>query len=416
MPKRSFYKVLISICIFCFTLVVNGQVKTLDDYVNTALANSPVLKDYNTQLQQNGLDSILAGSIYKPQVGVNGIASYAPTYGQFGYDQAISNGGEYAAIISITQQITPRKQVVLTRMLSATERQSISDQAKIEENDLRKEITDDYLNACLLQQQVVFYTKSDSFLIKEETILKELTDKGSYKVSDYYELLVEERSERTQIRELYNDLTRSFSELNVAAGIIDTTQYKLSIPHIELYKQSDIKQLAVYKKFQADSTKLAQQNEMVDADYKPKLSWYADAGIEASQPDLIYKSFGNSLGLNLSIPIYDGHKRNLRHQLLKLSENTRADYEHFFTLNYLTRINSLAKQIEDENKLVMQLEDVDKQVQKWININESELNVGNISVTDFLLSIKKELEVRNDISQATTSQQLLQNEFNYWNH
>lgn len=407
-----------SILLIAITFCIKGyaQVKTLDDYVNAAIANSPTLKDYYIQLQQNGIDSSMQITAYKPQVNANGVAMYAPKYGQYGYDEAISNGGEYDAIVSVTQQITPRKQIKLTRMLSATERQAIASEAKIEENDLRKEVTDKYLNTCLLQQQVIFYKQSDSFLVKQDAVIKQLADKGSYKVADYYQLLVEEKSELAQIVQLYINLTQSFSELNILCGITDTTQYKLTIPHIEPFKQNDIGQLSAYKKFLADSTKLAQQNQLVDAGYKPKLSWFADAGIEASQPNLIYKSFGNSLGLNLSIPIYDGHKRTLMHQSIKLSEDTRSNYEHFFILNYSTRLNLLAKQIEDGNKLVVQLQDVQKQVEHWIKINEAELGVGTISVTDFLLSLKKNIEVKNDLSQALINQQLLQNEFNYWNH
>jgi outer membrane protein TolC len=410
------YKLFLSACLFCLSFVANAQVKTLDDYVNAAIANSPVLKDYNAQLGKNSVDSMLAGAAFKPQVNMTGVALYAPTYGQFGYDPAISNGGDYSAIVSVTQQITPRKQVSLTRMLSATERQVISSQAKTEENDLRKEVTDTYLNTCLLQQQVIFYKQSDSFLVKEQVTVKALTERGSYKVSDYYELLVEEQSEHTQIAQIYIDLTKSFSELNVLCGITDTAQYKLTVPHIEVFKQNDLKQLAAYKKFQADSANLAVQSGLVDAGYKPKLSWYADAGIEASEPNLIYRSFGNSLGLNLSIPIYDGRKRDLQHQSLKYSEDIRSGYEHFFISNYGTRISLLAKQIEDGDKLLAQMRLEEKDVNNWIKISAAELAVGNISVTDFLLSIKKDLEVKNDLTQALINQQLLQNEFNYWNH
>ena len=277
-------------------------------------------------------------------------------------------------------------------------------------------MSDKYLNTCLLQQQVIFYKQSDSFLVKEEITIKALTEKGSYKVSDYYELLVEEQSERTQITQLYMDLTRSFSELNIACGISDTGQYKLMVPHIEPFRQNDIKQLAVYKKFQADSAKLNVQNALVDAGYKPKLSWYADAGIEASQPNLIYRSFGSSLGLNLSIPIYDGHKRSLQHQSLKYSEDIRSGYEHFFVQNYSTRINMLAKQIEDGAKLIVQLQQEAKDVNNWIKVSSAELGVGNISITDFLISLKKGLDVKNDLNEALINQQLSQDEFNYWNH
>jgi outer membrane protein TolC len=412
--------------IICSLFIVGGsiytsaQVKSLDDYLNTAIANSPVLKDYRIQLQQNSLDSMMAGTAYKPQVNFDGVALYAPAFGPYGYDQTISNGGEVSAIVSATQQITPRKQIALTRMLSATEGQGISDEAQMELNDLRKEVTNDYLNTCLLQQRVTFYMQSDSFLTKEVETVKDLAGKGSYKISDYYELLVEEQSERSQIKDLLQDLTRSFSELNVASGITDTIENKLVVPSIEPFKQNDIRQLAAYKKFQADSIKFMQQNEIVDAGYKPKLSWYADAGYESTPYDISYfphyPRLGNSLGLFLSIPIYDGNKRNLQHQSLQLSEDTRANYEHFFMVNYTTRVNSLAKQIEGERKLVLQLQDELQQAEKWMRIDEDELGVGNISVTDFLMSVKKVLDVKNDLSEARITQQLLQNEFNYWNH
>ncbi len=78
-------------------------------------------------------------------------------------------------------------------------------------------------------------------MVKEQSTVKALTERGSYKVSDYYELLVEEQSEHTQIAQIYIDLTKSFSELNVLCGITDTAQYKLAVPHIEAFRQNDPK-------------------------------------------------------------------------------------------------------------------------------------------------------------------------------
>ncbi len=106
----------------------------------------------------------------------------------------------------------------------------------------------------------------------------------------------------------------------------------------------------------------------------------------------------------------------MQHQSLKYSEDIRSGYEHFFISNYGTRISLLAKQIEDGDKLLVQMRLEEKDVNNWIKISEQELAVGNISVTDFLLAIKKDLEVKNDLTQALINQQLLQNEFNYWNH
>ncbi len=402
--------------LFSLNLSLIAQVRSIEDYTNTALKNSPVLKDYYGQIEQNSLDSTLTISNYKPQVNLTGQALVSPTYGKYGYDEAITNGGSYEGIVSISQLITPRKEINTNRKLSNIQHESLSNQAKQTELQLKKDVADKYLAICLLQQQQIFFRQSDSFLAKELTIFKAFTEKGIYKVSDYYELLVEEQSEHSEIAQLNLQLVQAFSDLNEACGITDTASYRLIIPKIEPYKQSDYKQLNAFQKFQVDSMQYVFQNQLLDAQYNPHLSWYADAGVEASQPNLIYRSFGNSLGLNLSIPIYDGHKKDLKHRSLKISDNIRANYEGFYMRTYNTHTSALAKQIEDASKIIIQLNKEEEQVENWKKVNETLLETANISVTDFLLSVKKELEIKNSIVGAMINQQQLQNEFNFWNH
>jgi outer membrane protein TolC len=413
--KSTYYSVLTGFALL-FSLSATSQTRTLDYYVSAAISNSPTLKEDYAKIEQNNIDSTIAISEYKPQVNVTGQAIAAPTYGDFGYDEAVTNGGSYEAVVSASQLIAPRKEIKLTRTLCNYERQSLANEAKKTENELRKDVAEKYLNACLLQQQMIFYVQSDSFLVREKNILKELTDKGIYRMSDYYELAVEEQSEKTQVTQLSVQFTQAISDLNETCGINDTAFCKLSIPKIEPYKQNDIKQLIGYQKFQVDSMQLAGQQMLLDAQYYPHLSWYADAGMEASQPNLIYKSFGNSLGLNLSIPLYDGHKKELKHKSFAISDGVRSNYEQFFVKTYSTHTALLIKQMQQAAMLVTGLKNEEEQVQAWMKVNKAQIAVGNISITDFLLGLKKELEVNNDLTQALINQQLLQNEFNYWNH
>lgn len=412
---KSLKQTVFILTLSCTFTILNAQVKNLNEYINAAIANSPSLKENALQQMQTGIDSSIAIADYRPQISANGVGYYAPVYGQYGYDQAISNGGEYAALISISQQISPRNEISLKRRLASDERSRLLADSKVKENELRKEVTDEYLNACLLQQRLVFYIQSDSFLTQQNKIVKMLADKGSYKISDYYELLVEEKSERTQIARLKIDMEQAFSVLNSSCGIMDTVQYTLPIPDIQLTEKTDVTQLAVYQEFRADSVKLTTQDKLVDAGYRPRFSWYADAGILASQPNLISRSIGNSIGLNLTVPIYDGDKRKLKHQSLQLSQDSRINYQNFFEQNYNNRIFFLAKQIVDSRKLIVQLQQEEQEVKHWIDIDQAELAAGNIPVTDFLLSLKKNLEVKNDLNEALINQQSLQNEFNYRN-
>ena len=235
-------------------------------------------------------------------------------------------------------------------------------------------------------------------------------------MSDYYQFAVEEQSERTQVVQLYTQVSQSLSQLNEACGITDTTMCTFVVPQLDNYRQTDMKQLSWYVKFQFDSLQLSSQQALLDAQYYPHLSWYADAGLEASQPNLIYKSFGNSLGLNLAFPLFDGHKKDLKHKSLTISESIRYNYELSYSKTYSTHTLFLVKQIQDAGKLIAQLKEEEAQVQQWMKVDEAQLAVGNISITDLLIGLKKDLEVKNEMAQAVINQQLLQNEFNYWNH
>ena len=66
--------------------------ETIFDYfVSQAIANSPLLKDYNNQVRSFSLDSQLIRAALKLQV--NGISnnSYAPIINGWGYDPVITN-------------------------------------------------------------------------------------------------------------------------------------------------------------------------------------------------------------------------------------------------------------------------------------------------------------------------------------
>src|SRR6185312_12024698 len=183
--------VFIFISAFNNTAILKAQTKTLDDYLNTALKSSPVLKDYYGQIEQSKLDSAVTVSNYKPQVNLTGQALVAPTYGQYGYDEAVTNGGNYEAIVSVSQLIFPRKEINTNKKLSNIAHQSLSNQAKQTEIQLKKDVTDKYLTICLLEQQQIYFSESDSFLVHELVLLKNLTERGIYRISDYYELSVE---------------------------------------------------------------------------------------------------------------------------------------------------------------------------------------------------------------------------------
>ena len=98
-----------SILLFTLALFVTvfgfSQSRTLDYYISTGLDHSPLLNDFTNQLQSGSLDSLLSLAGYKPQVSISSQALYAPAGTNFGYDQAITNGGNYATSIGVKQSL-----------------------------------------------------------------------------------------------------------------------------------------------------------------------------------------------------------------------------------------------------------------------------------------------------------------------
>src|SRR6185312_6744507 len=185
--SKDFSKAISIIALLLKFSIANAQLKTVDDYYNAALKNSPVITDIETKLEQNRYDSALSGAIYKPQIAVNAQALYPPPYGDYGYDKVVTNSGHYQSVISATELIAPRKEVKSNRLVNAYRSDSLENEEKQVKNQLRKDVTDKFLNTCLLQQQMMFYVRSDSFLVKE--MKKVYADTALYSLDDYYGLL-----------------------------------------------------------------------------------------------------------------------------------------------------------------------------------------------------------------------------------
>ena len=88
------------ILIFFFFTYLNttkAQQRPLDYFIDQAVANSPLIRDFQNQVKINQLDSLLILAGQRTQVSFISNDSYAPVFGSFGYDKAITNGANVNA-------------------------------------------------------------------------------------------------------------------------------------------------------------------------------------------------------------------------------------------------------------------------------------------------------------------------------
>ena len=83
------------------TLAAYNQTRNLDFYLNQALQNSPLLNDYRNQIKSSVADSLLVRAAKKPMVEARSQLLYSPVYQNFGYDEVITDGGNYTAVMGV---------------------------------------------------------------------------------------------------------------------------------------------------------------------------------------------------------------------------------------------------------------------------------------------------------------------------
>lgn len=393
---------------------VGPPVRTLGYYLGAAYASSPLLADNGNQLRSARLDSARIRAGQRPLLTGNSQVQYAPSIGQFGYDQAISNGGTYLATVSASQNIFNRASMNARLQSVLIHQDSISNNSRLTKADLKKTITSGYIIAYSDLQQLTFQQRLFALLNQQEEYLKKLVRAGTYKQSDYLTFLVSRQAQEVAVIEIQNTYHNDLATLNQASGLIDTLTVRLEDPALTEAVLLPVNELPGYQKFRIDSLQIRNQRSLLAVSYRPKLNWFADAGTEASRPGMLYRSFGTSVGLNFTVPIYDGHQRRLLSRQLDLQEQTRKSYQHYFSAQYKGQVLAVKKQLSDIQLLLDRISNQQRYAQMLIDIDQKLLNSGDLKINDFLLAVSSYRNIQFSQTQQQINRMLLINQLNFW--
>jgi outer membrane protein TolC len=393
----------------------NAQKNTLDFYLTEAVRNSPLLKDYQSQIESNSIDSQRIRAQYHPQVTASSINSIAPVINGFGYDQAITNGGQLSGIVNVNQTIVSRGNLESQYKNLRLQNEGIANSSRISEQDLKRTITLQYLTAFGSLQQLSLAREIQSLLQKEVSILKLLTEKNVYHQTDYLTLLVTVQQQDLALRQLDIQYHTDYANLNYLAGIVDTSVVELQEPVFYLTSLPGPAHSIFFQKYTIDSLMLSQSKTLLDYSYKPKLNVYANAGYMSSFAYQGYKNFGSSFGLDLVIPIYDGKQKKMLYRKLDISERVRSNYLSFYTSQYYQQIDQLNQQLKQTESLIG---DIDKQIKYadgLVQANTRLLETGDAKIIELIVALNNYLTAKNLLAQNKVSRLQIINQINYWN-
>src|SRR5665647_2107911 len=196
MRRKNLLAIVLFLTFTCF-----ADAQSLDYYLKKGLENSPLLKEFNNQLLSGALDSLLANATFKPQINQVSQALYTPADKNFGYDEAITNGGNYSALVNLVQPLFNKRIKESQFRDISLANQAIGINAKLTETDLRLGITAQYLTAYADFQQIQFFQSTLKLLKEEQEILKSLVDQGIYLQTDRMNLALSITNQEISIKQ-----------------------------------------------------------------------------------------------------------------------------------------------------------------------------------------------------------------------
>jgi hypothetical protein len=405
---------------FFFFIIISGlpltgisQSRDLEYYLNAGLQNSPLINDLKNQIHSASLDSIIIAAQRKPQVEGRSQLLFSPYNDHFGYDEVITDGGNYQAVAYVSQDLFVSKKAGNKYQALNYEKQGLNLSVKLSSAELMKTITDLYIQSYSVYSDLLFNVSFLDLMKSENHVVSRFVENGIYSQADYLSLLVETGGQEVIITQLRNQYRKNIMSLNELCGIVDTSQIMLQMPVIEPQGTTRISDYLILRQYSLDSLRIINEKEALSLRYKPSINWFADAGILTSNPFNFYRHAGASAGVSLTVPIYDGHQKKTEEDKLSLKEDSRSRYFNSTKKEYdqiYLRLNSELEGIKQVKTGLEKQLALSDQLVKSLRV---QLENGIIKMQDYIAAIKNYRNINRYIILSDIDILRVKNEINY---
>ena len=414
-PFKSASSIFALILIFTFHTDIFSQTKNLNYYVENAVKNNPVIKENTKLISTEALRKELIYSQYK-KPHIFGTANYlfAPSFGEVGYDSAVTNGGLYSALINLEMPLFTGFSSDAKIEEIKNDIASYSNTILATEHEIRKNIADQYFRVFQEQEQITAIDEILKILDFQKGIVEKMAERSIGKISDITLIDIEIQSQLIAKKQLQTNLEADLMDLNLLAGIDDTVVVSLEEPMIQL--TPDVKDNSNFLlSYNLDSLKLITEQKLNETSYRPQFTFFVNGGLNAVTYDEMWKKVGVSTGFNISFDIFNGGQKNLNDKLTEIKKQNISTSKAIFLSQNQKRKKYLLKEIDDLKKLSEPLEKQIENYQKLLNLYSSEFITGEVSLLDYINVLKNYVTFKSEIINNKNQQSIIINEYNYWN-
>lgn len=424
--------------IFCLILVIplllgfpllSSAQETLQSFIDSALISNSEAVSINTQIRSYQYDDQMISAILQspkafvssevlvsPYVNNNGkLIDIAPSDKAIGYDIGITNGGLYSLLFNLQLPLLKGKQVSHLQEQNQVEVEKLKNRLKLIEIEMNRIIGNIYFDALNQQVTVENNRKNTALLNDQFQIIKSLTRKGLYRISDYKLMELELKSDSINLNTSINDLELAIRQLKAACGIQNREISTLTSPQISQSEPLSSPSLFV-SSFAYDSLAATTQQKVFNDQYRPQLNAYANSGLNSTSIPMMQRHVGASAGIQLSYILFDGHQRkiNEEQQMLRISE---ALSQKQLKLNEVkTQADALLQNIGKTKTELNKQKQIQDEYKELLKLYQDEVQRAQISVIDLIAFLQKYSSINLNISIKKITLNQLINEYNYWNN
>lgn len=401
--------------IFLTTLAGMPHAQTLQTYLATAHANSPVLQENQNLATITDLEvEKTKAALKKPEISATGSFLYAPIIHGVGYDEAITNIQLYSAQLNVNMPLFTRPQIEAQTRNSLINQQLYRQNTALSLHDIERQVTEQYILTWQNLERIASTKTLLDILSEQEKLVRTFAENAILSQSDVLFFFIEKENQQLALRDYQIAYRQGLASLNLLAGRVDTAYVELQKPQIQL--NADTAGLSNFVKIYSLDSLLAQsEQELSELKYRPQVSAFGNEGLNAIKLGDIYKKFGFSVGLNFSYILFDGNQRDLTRQQTQLRQQT-SQAQRAYQLGQVAQQRLIV--LQQINLLDDKIGQVQRQLANYetlLKFYRERIAQGELSVNDYMNTIKSFATAQADFISLKTSRLLLVNDYNYWN-
>jgi outer membrane protein TolC len=267
-----------------------------------------------------------------PQLKVSSEVSYAPTSGTFGYDPAITDGGQVGGRVSVEQSLYDGGVRNLKSGQLSVEHSALTKEKELGERDLKLTVEQLFIGGLQSQRAIELQQESARQLKEYLELVERLSKGGAASYTDVLKTQMQLQSVERSIQKAHASLASAKYALSELMGGSIDTSFALSgslgalLPNrradgtaMDLTQNLDIALAALNINKSTFETELARSERL------PVISAIADAGVLTSFDNLRLSTperagvYGYMVGITLEVPLFTWGATDLRIQQRELA-------------------------------------------------------------------------------------------------